>query len=77
MSVLAYYDSFGGMLLCTALRNLGDKIELRVNTTSGGYKRGEIIHKHKLWTIPRSHYHKSRRGLFHYYTTPYNWDTLL
>ncbi len=76
-TVLAYYDCDAGMLPCTALRELDNgNIALRVNVTRGGYKRGEIIEGSPLWTIPRAHYHKSRRGPFYYYTTPYTWQEL-
>lgn len=70
----AYYDCFAGMLPCTAIGYTGNDIVMRVNVTRGGYKRGETIAVSKLWAIPRDHFHWSRRGPLHYYTTPYSWS---
>lgn len=78
MTVLAYYDCFSGLLPCTALSiNPDNMITLRVNATRGAYHKGEIIVGSRLHTFPRAHFHKSRRGPFHFYTTSYRWEDLL
>lgn len=78
MSVLAYYDdSFAGLLPCTAISVNGTTITLRCNVTRGGYQRGEVIFVDTLYTFPRTHFHRSRRGPFHFYTTPYKWADIL
>jgi hypothetical protein len=85
--VLAFYDSFTGMLPCTAISRVrpasgshyhnGYRIKLRINTTRGGYTKGDVIVTSALFVVPRASYHRSRRGVSYYYTTPYNWQTLL
>lgn len=76
-AIPAYYDSFSGLVPCTAIGREGDMIVLRVNAKRGAYQRGEVIRGSKLHTFPRKHFHRSRRGPFHFYTTPYSWESLL
>lgn len=76
MRVLAYFDSFAGMLPVTVVEYSDGRAKFKVNVTRGGYRRGEIEESSGLHLIPRAHYHQSRRGPFHYYTTPYDWADL-
>ncbi len=78
MTVLAYYDSMAGLLPCTAYAAHDDgTIALRCNVTRGSFDRGDtfVVPRHRVF--PRAHFHRSRRGPFHFYTTPYSWDALL
>ena len=70
----AYFDSFYGMVPCTAIACAGDRIVIRVNAARGGWKRGEVVEIPKTHIIPRDKFHRSRKGPFHYYTTPYSWN---
>jgi hypothetical protein len=76
-NIPAYYDCFAGLLPCTATGIDNNEIVLRCNVTRGGYKRGEVFKGSKLHTFPREHFHRSRRGPFYFYTTPYFWPALL
>jgi hypothetical protein len=75
--VLAYYDSFAGMLPVTVTEYADGRVKFKINTTRGGYFKGQMEESSAIHVIPRAHYHKSRKGPFWFYTTPYNWADLM
>lgn len=86
MRVLAYHDSFSGVLPCIVLamrdndRETGmfrRELLVRYTTERGGYSRCEEEWWPASAIIPRQHFHRSSRGPSWYYTTPYSWEELL
>ncbi len=77
MTVLAYWDCFEGMVPVKVTAYNGVNCTFTVTATRGPYRRGEELKASASMVIPRAHYHKSRRGPFYYYTTPYSWRELL
>lgn len=66
--MLAYYDSFGGMIPVKVMSITGQsgeprsstKIRVRVTTDRRPYRRGEIVETCALWVVPRKSKHGTR-----------------
>ena len=70
-----YLDTFAGLIKAEYIKIENRIITARITARKNHvYNCNEIITIHCNQAFPRVCYHKSRRGPFCFYTTPYTWE---